>query len=110
MCEPKVSRKTRLLRTEWMVHIFKNMEVTGWVCSSFCVGRLNNHVISVGFLVSFAVAPFVGAWIEMSSAGPAPKGRAVAPFVGAWIEIKRYWPWVGYDRVAPFVGAWIEIA
>ncbi len=65
MCEPKVSRKTRLLRTEWMVHIFKNMEVAGWVCSSFCVGRLNNHVISVGFLVSFAVAPFVGAWIEI---------------------------------------------
>ena len=34
-----------------------------------------------------AVAPFVGAWIEICVASPPPHVRTVAPFVGAWIEI-----------------------
>ena len=33
------------------------------------------------------VAPFVGAWIEISSPAANATGIAVAPFVGAWIEI-----------------------
>ena len=34
---------------------------------------------------------------------------AVAPFVGAWIEIFLLGMAVPVNRVAPFVGAWIEI-
>ena len=37
---------------------------------------------AVGF-----VAPFAGAWIEMSSLMPFPSLSFVAPFAGAWIEI-----------------------
>jgi len=33
------------------------------------------------------VAPFTGAWIEMSSGSPMPEGPTVAPFTGAWIEM-----------------------
>ena len=55
------------------------------------------------------VAPFAGAWIEMSDVSWNPLSLYVAPFAGAWIEII-------FDRiaqlnvdVAPFAGAWIEI-
>ena len=34
-----------------------------------------------------AVAPHVGAWIEMHSRKPSPIAGHVAPHVGAWIEI-----------------------
>ena len=34
----------------------------------------------------------------------------VAPFVGAWIEITIFELTMGEQEVAPFVGAWIEIA
>ena len=34
----------------------------------------------------------------------------VAPFVGAWIEISVSVGDLGEDTVAPFVGAWIEIS
>ena len=34
-----------------------------------------------------AVAPFVGAWIEMFTILSLKSEPAVAPFVGAWIEI-----------------------
>ena len=33
------------------------------------------------------VAPFVGAWIEMTICTMASRSECVAPFVGAWIEI-----------------------
>ena len=36
---------------------------------------------------STPVAPFVGAWIEMSELSARKKMHWVAPFVGAWIEI-----------------------
>ena len=36
---------------------------------------------------SFAVAPLVGAWIEMLRQRARPEGEHVAPLVGAWIEI-----------------------
>ena len=56
-----------------------------------------------------AVAPLVGAWIEIRNLSTLTKNLDVAPLVGAWIEIinrsckRRYIP------VAPLVGAWIEI-
>ena len=34
------------------------------------------------------VAPFTGAWIEISFAKPCPPTLIVAPFTGAWIEIR----------------------
>ena len=77
------------------------------------------------------VAPFVGAWIEITTSTSQRKNIKVAPFVGAWIEILVMMPWqriiqslrsserglkfaiVGLcadsEEVAPFVGAWIEI-
>ena len=34
---------------------------------------------------------------------------AVAPLVGAWIEISKTWGYFLKNKVAPLVGAWIEI-
>ena len=85
------------------------------------------HQVSMGI-----VAPFVGAWIEISSnlctAVEAFRSllswerglkfpyaplhifaTLVAPFVGAWIEIAEYDASGQIVKVAPFVGAWIEI-
>ena len=80
----------------------------------------------------YDVAPFTGAWIEITEEGEGNMTEQVAPFTGAWIEIPsgrrcrrpsgslpsrerglKYrrqassarWPWV-----APFTGAWIEMA
>ena len=78
------------------------------------------------------VAPFAGAWIEISlhsrRSGPAASLPSrerglksvrfrnpwfwvgVAPFAGAWIEIRRpRSPWRQHSCVAPFAGAWIEM-
>ena len=76
------------------------------------------------------VAPFTGAWIEITSMWCRILTRSVAPFTGAWIEISAQhavydlWsslpsrerglkcgPRPDTDRghVAPFTGAWIEI-
>ena len=57
-----------------------------------------------------AVAPLVGAWIEIDTYRRHSRCYLVAPLVGAWIEI----PIVGLTEadhgiVAPLVGAWIEI-
>ena len=41
-------------------------------------------------LVTFAVAPPVGAWIEISKVAAYPDKSSVAPPVGAWIEISRF--------------------
>ncbi len=49
------------------------------------------------------VAPFAGAWIEITKNLLKKRENIVAPFAGAWIEIL---PWV---MVAPFAGAWIEM-
>ena len=38
-----------------------------------------------------AVAPFVGAWIEITICNPDPENAFVAPFVGAWIEMDYAW-------------------
>ena len=57
-----------------------------------------------------AVAPFVGAWIEIPSTVRLSVRGVVAPFVGAWIEISCGTIRKLRDTVAPFVGAWIEMA
>ena len=38
-------------------------------------------------LAKFAVAPFAGAWIEISEHQNGYSEISVAPFAGAWIEI-----------------------
>ena len=56
------------------------------------------------------VAPFTGAWIEMTFKGARELKTAVAPFTGAWIEIlKKAVTNTLLLTVAPFTGAWIEI-
>ena len=77
------------------------------------------------------VAPFAGAWIEISETAPLafaflshpsrvrglkyhmPHGKQpsspVAPFAGAWIEITLRKRLKQIGQVAPFAGAWIEI-
>ena len=56
-----------------------------------------------------AVAPLVGAWIEIDDIVMYNFENAVAPLVGAWIEIQR-WEYLNtHGGVAPLVGAWIEI-
>ena len=55
------------------------------------------------------VAPFAGAWIEISKKREIEKHKYVAPFAGAWIEIQSE-TWNAFlRRVAPFAGAWIEM-
>ena len=60
-------------------------------------------------MAKIAVAPLVGAWIEIFNSGYDIVPIIVAPLVGAWIEI--YFLIMGITRstVAPLVGAWIEI-
>ena len=79
------------------------------------------------------VAPFTGAWIEMTLDADNSTTTLVAPFTGAWIEIRRSrsslackssshpsrvrglkfykdMSWQLFFVVAPFTGAWIEIS
>ena len=42
---------------------------------------------SVTFLALFAVAPLVGAWVEIQLVDLQKYNRKVAPLVGAWVEI-----------------------
>ena len=56
-----------------------------------------------------AVAPFVGAWIEIAITALIMNFHVVAPFVGAWFEISLDCRQILRRTVAPFVGAWIEI-
>ena len=60
-------------------------------------------------MCKIAVAPLVGAWIEMFAALVVSIIAIVAPLVGAWIEILAYGATSSYTIVAPLVGAWIEI-
>ena len=55
------------------------------------------------------VAPFAGAWIEISVVEIWRSLRIVAPFAGAWIEILKHLLTSLLIHVAPFAGAWIEI-
>ena len=89
---------------------------------------------SAGKWLPRKVAPFTGAWIEISAWPAAASVTAwVAPFTGAWIEmtigvaeqaykvgshpsrvrgLKSLWRSTGKSAatVAPFTGAWIEIS
>ena len=55
------------------------------------------------------VAPFTGAWIEISDKSSTDNASKVAPFTGAWIEIILDDKAQCFNTVAPFTGAWIEI-
>ena len=51
---------------------------------------MKNDVIScqkIFFLYNYAVAPLVGAWIEIKIVKIPQKWELVAPLVGAWIEM-----------------------
>ena len=56
------------------------------------------------------VAPFTGAWIEITPFWVIRTPQPVAPFTGAWIEMVDQTAPLAGNRVAPFTGAWIEIA
>ena len=60
-------------------------------------------------MAKIAVAPLVGAWIEIQPSMFITISPLVAPLGGAWIEI--WWMLSTQTRwtVAPRVGAWIEI-
>ena len=61
-------------------------------------------------LDKIAVAPLVGAWIEIKFVDqPQSAEVMVAPLVGAWIEILFFLDQLSGIGVAPLVGAWIEI-
>ena len=60
-------------------------------------------------MTSGQVAPFMGAWIEISYEADMENLQDVAPFMGAWIEIKETSVSSVMNVVAPFMGAWIEI-
>ena len=60
-------------------------------------------------MAKIAVAPLVGAWIEIPALAALPPIHCVAPLVGAWIEISHEWQQDDGIRVAPLVGAWIEM-
>ena len=60
-------------------------------------------------MCNIAVAPLVGAWIEIYDYDIADVASVVAPLVGAWIEITKAFIELKLDNVAPLVGAWIEI-
>ena len=55
------------------------------------------------------VAPFAGAWIEITNLCYFNLDIFVAPFAGAWIEIYLESDTYHNEMVAPFAGAWIEI-
>ena len=86
--------------------------------------------IDIQPFAEYAVAPYVGAWIETREPAWRAPSQGVAPYVGAWIETiacenpSRYAQshptWVrglkphawrisaSRSHVAPYVGAWIE--
>ena len=57
-----------------------------------------------------AVAPFVGAWIEIGhNEVYLPRGESL-PSWERGLKYRTAWQTDNGRRVAPFVGAWIEIA
>ena len=61
-------------------------------------------------MAKIAVAPLVGAWIEIVPLRSFLHLSLVAPLVGAWIEIGIAYKESCPALVAPLVGAWIEIS
>ena len=60
-------------------------------------------------LKKLSVAPYTGAWIEITSSKGSYRQHYVAPYTGAWIEIRRILMKLKKLSVAPYTGAWIEI-
>ena len=60
-------------------------------------------------MAKIAVAPLVGARIEIEQFGLTKWNKLVAPLVGARIEIEHWCCCCGFCFVAPLVGARIEI-
>ena len=56
-----------------------------------------------------AVAPYTGAWIEITLPKEVIQSLLVAPYTGAWIEILLECNRSSQTLVAPYTGAWIEI-
>ena len=65
-------------------------------------------LIVCALLISFGVAPRVGAWIETYLDTHLRRKTIVAPRVGAWIETTDVTFLYKSEIVAPRVGAWIE--
>ena len=61
------------------------------------------------FYLGQAVAPYAGAWIEISQSNLGKNPLIVAPYAGAWIEIAPLVYCYCSRIVAPYAGAWIEI-
>ena len=47
------------------------------------------------------VAPYTGAWIEITLAGIAKELSVVAPYTGAWIEIRGGFSSIGFIKSLP---------
>ena len=58
----------------------------------------------------FAVAPLVGAWIEMSLLESISIDVQSLPSWERGLKSACRWQWTGKQAVAPLVGAWIEIS
>ena len=71
-------------------------------------GCVDWNVLNWLVLSTYAVAPYMGAWIETIVRRAPWSACGVAPYMGAWIEtkIKDCKRLKGY--VAPYMGAWIE--
>ena len=54
-------------------------------------------------MAKIAVAPLVGAWIEIAQDRPPLAANLVAPLVGAWIEINSN---VGFSSIAVSLPSW----
>ena len=61
--------------------------VHSWRNSYYCLICNNGRNVLEKYLSIIAVAPFVGAWIEIYRDIFYHMSAVVAPFVGAWIEI-----------------------
>ena len=72
-------------------------EIFGYKKEKFVIFAENGN----GFLAKIDVAPFVGAWIEISRKCITAYLPIVAPFVGAWIEIYFLYQMLWYKASLP---------
>ena len=59
-------------------------------------------------ITEYAVALYMGAWIETSRLAVSKMLVCVALYMGAWIETQRKTNRMNYKIVALYMGAWIE--
>ena len=68
--------------------LYKNKQIFCAILLSLLSWERGLKSLAVGGMsASYAVAPLVGAWIEMAQLGTEFRQVGVAPLVGAWIEI-----------------------